>query len=99
MGAAGERLAAWWLTERGLQILARNLEVEGGEIDLVADDGSARVVVEVRTTTGIGDPIDSVDSRKRGHVSRLAASIGASRVDFIGVAIGDAGLEVHWLPG
>jgi putative endonuclease len=96
---AGERLAAWWLTEQGLRVVERNVAIDGGEIDLIAVDGARRVAVEVRTITGIGDPIDAIDTSKRRHVLGLAARAGISRVDFVGVAISDAGLLVHWLPG
>jgi putative endonuclease len=99
LGETGERLAAWWLVQQGLQITARNVEVRGGEIDLLALDGTTRVAVEVRTISGAGDPIDAVDEAKRSHVKRLGSSAGAGRVDFVGVALRHWGAEVHWLPG
>jgi hypothetical protein len=57
------------------------------------------VVVEVRTVTGPGDPIDAVDSSKRRHVSALALRLGATRADLVGVALRHWGIEVHWVPG
>ncbi|MFZ0013067.1 MAG: YraN family protein [Acidimicrobiia bacterium] len=99
MGAAGERIAVWWLTTFGLDIETRNLAVDGGEIDIVARDGASRVVVEVRTITGPGDPIDAVGRSKRAHVASLAAQVGARRVDFVGVALRADAIEVHWVPG
>lgn len=71
----------------------------GGELDIVATDGSTRVVVEVRSVTGPGDPIDAITTSKRRHVRRLATHVRASRTDFVGVAIGERGLTVHWVPG
>lgn len=99
MGEAGERFAAWWLSQQGLTVLGRNVKVDGGEVDLVARDGTMKVVVEVRTRTGAGDPIDAVDSAKRDHVLHLASKLRASRVDFVGVGLRPWGVEVHWLPG
>lgn len=99
MGTAGERLAAWWLAEQGLTPLARNVNVDGGEIDLLMADGGQTVAVEVRTVTGEGDPIDAVDTVKRSHVRRLAGKAGVSRVDFVGIGFRHWGVEVHWLPG
>lgn len=99
MGAAGERFAAWWLSGRGLVELERNRTVTGGEIDLVMSDGGRRVAVEVRTISGIGDPIDAVDEAKRAHVRRIARRAGAGRVDIVGVAFREWGVEVHWVPG
>ncbi|HZD22680.1 MAG TPA: YraN family protein [Acidimicrobiia bacterium] len=96
---AGERFAAGWLVERGLAIERRNVVVDDGEIDIIARDGPTRVAVEVRTVTGPGDPIDAVDWSKRHRVSGLASSVGASRVDFVGIGFRDWGVEVHWVPG
>ncbi len=81
-------------------MVSRNLEVDGGEIDILARDGDARVVIEVRTITGdLADPIDAVDHRKRTRVRRLAHAVRATRVDFVGVGLGDGGVVVHWVPG
>lgn len=99
MGAEGERFAAWWLSGHGLEILARNFQVPGGEIDIVALDSPGRVVVEVRSVTGHGDPIDAIDPAKRSHVRSLAGKVGAARVDYIGVGFRSWGVEVHWVPG
>ncbi|MGH3649974.1 MAG: YraN family protein [Acidimicrobiia bacterium] len=96
---AGEWFAVWWLRERGFEIVGRNVELDGGEIDILALDGSLPVAVEVRTITGAGDPIDAIDHSKRRHVSRLAARAGAGRVDFVGLAFGDRAVEVHYVPG
>jgi Holliday junction resolvase-like predicted endonuclease len=79
--------------------VGRNIGLDGGEIDILALDGSVRVAVEVRAITGGGDPIDAIDHSKRRHVRRLAALVGAGRTDFVGVAFGDRAVEVHHLPG
>ena len=47
-GAAAEALAAEFLTQRGLTIVARNFRTRFGEIDLVARDHGTLVFVEVR---------------------------------------------------
>ncbi|HUG31832.1 MAG TPA: YraN family protein [Acidimicrobiia bacterium] len=99
LGAAGESFAAWWLSSQGLTILARNVEVGGGEVDIIAADSGTKVVLEVRTSTGPGDPIDAVDPTKRSHVRRLGARLGASRVDFVGVGFRPWGVVIHWVPG
>lgn len=70
----------------------------GGEIDILARDTTRRVVVEVRAVTGDGDPIDAVDPGKRARVRRLAASVGADRVDYLGIGFRAWGVEVHWVP-
>jgi len=79
--------------------LGSNLEVSGGELDLIAIDQDSKVVVEVRTTRHGSDPIDAVGEAKRRRVTNLARGIGADRVDFIGIRIDRTGFDVHWLPG
>jgi Holliday junction resolvase-like predicted endonuclease len=76
-----------------------NVRLDNGEIDLLAVDGKTRVAVEVRTTRQSEDPIDAVGEKKRQRVRGLAGSVGAHRVDFIGVRLDDGGIDFHWLPG
>ena len=45
-GRAAEALAAAYLELIGYQVVARNLRLGGVEVDLVADDGPVRVIVE-----------------------------------------------------
>ncbi len=99
MGEAGERLAAGFLTDHGLTVVAHNVVVGRGEIDLLAFDGDARVAVEVRAISGDGDPIEAIHPGKRRQVTRLAGAVGATRVDFVGVRIGMEDVVVHWVPG
>lgn len=100
----GESIAAQFLRSHGLEIVARNVEVDRvdsirGEIDLIATDRDARVVVEVRTITAEGDPIDAVGTGKRRRVRALGGVVGAARVDFVGVRVGPEDVLVHWVPG
>ena len=48
VGSAAEAWAARWLTRAGLHIVARNVRLPGGELDLVCRDGDAWVFVEVK---------------------------------------------------
>lgn len=82
-----------------MRIVARNVVVPGGEIDVIARDGDTVVAVEVRASTGRTDPIDAVDDGKRVRVARLGALVGAARVDLIGIGLSDQGIDIHWLPG
>lgn len=55
MGKYGEDLAARRLTDAGMTVLARNWRAgRSGEIDIVARDGDAIVVCEVKTRRGQG---------------------------------------------
>ncbi|MGH3649852.1 MAG: YraN family protein [Acidimicrobiia bacterium] len=99
VGRAGEAIAGRFLTDRGLEIVARNVEVGRGEIDLLATDRGVRVVVEVRAITGAADPVDAIGATKRRRVRRLAGQVGAGRVDFLGVRMSGDDVVVHWVPG
>ena len=98
-GAAGEALAARHLEQLGLRIVARNVHLRHAELDLIALDGTALVIVEVRLRSSdrFGSAAASVDRRKQLRVARAAAELLArgglprfSRVRFDVVAI-DAG--------
>ena len=51
-GSLGEIRAEQLLTEKGYEILARNVVLPGSEIDLIARDGSVIVFIEVKTRSG-----------------------------------------------
>ena len=95
----GEILARRFLTDHGLSVVASNVRVAGGEIDIVALDRGQTVAVEVRTITGDGEPIDAIGPVKRRKVGRLAHHTGATRVDFVGVRIEPDAVVFHWVPG
>lgn len=95
-GAAGEALAAQHLERLGFRIVARNVHLRHAELDLIALEGSALVVIEVRlrTSTRFGSAEASIDARKQRRVARAAAELLArgglprfSRVRFDVVAI------------
>jgi putative endonuclease len=73
-GAAAEGLAARFLASQGLAIVSRNYRCRGGEIDIVARDGSTLVFVEVRmrSNRSFGGPAESITFVKRRRL-RLAA--------------------------
>lgn len=81
-GLAGEDLAARWLSTRGLEVVARNWRVADGdlrgELDIVALDHDARlvVVVEVKTRRGnrFGGALAAVTPRKQAKIRRLAVA-------------------------
>ena len=80
LGRVGEELAASALLERGYAILATRYRTERGEIDIVAQDGTTLVFVEVRARADAecGLAAESVTDAKRRKVSRMAAEYLAS---------------------
>jgi putative endonuclease len=71
---AEERALAFLVRTRGCRLLAKNLRLAGGEIDLVVRDGDVDVFVEVKARrTGNGSAAASVTWDKRRRLARAAA--------------------------
>lgn len=66
LGRYGEDLAARLLTEAGMSVLERNWRCRTGEIDIVALDGDALVICEVKTRRagGFEHPMAAVTPAK-----------------------------------
>lgn len=73
-GAQAEALAARYLEDQGLTILARNFRTRRGEIDIVARDGDTLVFVEVRlrARSDFGGAAASVNARKQQRIVAAA---------------------------
>ena len=73
-GTEAEALAAAFLENRGLTILARNYRCRLGEIDLIARDGVTTVFVEVRrrTSSSFGGAAASITAVKRLKLVKAA---------------------------
>jgi putative endonuclease len=78
LGAGGEAIVEAHLEGLGWRILARNYRCRAGEIDLIAEEATARevtlVFVEVKTRRGKrhGSPIEAVDYHKRQKLVAVA---------------------------
>jgi putative endonuclease len=74
LGRRGEEIAAGHLRAHGFEILDRNWRVREGELDIVAREGVALVVVEVKTrsSTRFGWPIEAITRSKAQRLRRLA---------------------------
>jgi putative endonuclease len=74
LGLRGERIAARYLTDRGLRLLDRNWRCREGELDIVARDGDAIVFCEVKTRrqVGFGHPVEAVTPTKQRRLRTLA---------------------------
>jgi putative endonuclease len=107
-GRVGEVAAEAHLRRRGFRILARNVHVRHGEVDLVAMEGATLCFVEVRLRSSdrYGTPAESVDGRKRRRLVRAAAAVLARgglpryrevRFDVVSVRPGSRGPQVELL--
>jgi len=79
LGTRGESRAAWFYRLRGYTIVARNVRLPAGEIDLVVRRGAMVVIAEVKTrqslTAGAGH--EAVDRTKRERLIRLGDQYAA----------------------
>jgi putative endonuclease len=80
-GRAAEAAAARHLERSGYRLLASNFRAKGGELDLVAMDGAALAIVEVRyrASDRFGGAAASVTSVKRGRIVRAARALLAAK--------------------
>ncbi|MFH0933017.1 MAG: YraN family protein [Nitrospirota bacterium] len=74
LGIKGENLAVKFLKEKGYRIIARNYKTPIGEIDIIAQDGTTTVFIEVKTRTDefFGQPFEAVNKRKRQKLKNVA---------------------------
>jgi len=74
LGRRGERRAAWFYRLRGYSIVARNVRLRGGEIDLVVRRGRTLAFVEVKTRQSLaaGEGYEAVHRAKQLQLVRLA---------------------------
>ncbi|MCM1975869.1 MULTISPECIES: YraN family protein [Streptomyces] len=106
LGKYGEKLAARRLAEAGMTVLERNWRCgRTGEIDIVARDGAALVVCEVKTRRGdrFEHPMAAVTPEKARRLRDLAerwiqthggAPPGDVRIDVVGVLLPERGAPV-----
>lgn len=74
VGQTGEDLAAAWLLEQGVEIIERNFQWKGGELDLIGRQDGAWLFVEVkyRRSRRNGWPAAAVTRSKQKMVIRSA---------------------------
>lgn len=73
-GDAGESRACLYLESIGYKIIARNVHVAGGELDIIAYDGEYIVFVEVKTraTNKFGSALEAVTPAKAKQIIKCA---------------------------
>jgi putative endonuclease len=110
MGRAAEAAAARLLERLDYRILRRNFRAKGGELDVVALDGEALAIVEVRyrASGDYGGGAASITSAKRGRIVRAARALLAcdpllarlpARFDVVEVTGPAGGLDCRLIRG
>lgn len=76
LGRGGEELAAGYLESLGMLVVERNWRCPEGEIDIVALDGDALVIAEVKTRRSLdyGHPFEAVGTAKLARLHRLGSA-------------------------
>lgn len=81
IGRAAESAAARFLERNGYRLLQHNFRARGGELDVVAMDGTALAIVEVRyrASDRFGGGAASITARKRSRIVRAARALLATQ--------------------
>lgn len=99
LGQAGEELAAQFLLTKDYKILVRNLKTKYGEVDLLAQDGSELVIVEVKlkTNQSYGLAVEMITKAKRNKLRVLAQVVSSQynmvkyRIDVVAINVDERG--------
>ncbi|GAB4578229.1 MAG: YraN family protein [Anaerolineales bacterium] len=91
----GESLAERYLRQKGYTLIAKNARTPHGELDLVTQQGSVIVFVEVKTrsSTAYGLPEEAITATKQAHLIASALAFlqahptlsGDWRIDVIAI--------------
>jgi putative endonuclease len=73
-GKQAEQLACDYLKKRGLKLIQRNFHCRRGEIDLIMQDGTTLVFIEVRFRRNAyhGSALESITSTKQSRIITTA---------------------------
>jgi putative endonuclease len=101
-GREGEDAAVRLLEDSGYSVIARNVRLPGGEIDVIARERDVLVFVEVkaRGSQRFGSALAAVDARKRRTLRSLAAdwlqiAAPGARARFDVVTVEAGGARLH----
>ena len=80
-GRSAERLCLWVLRLKGWRILARDLKLPVGEIDIIARRGRVLAAIEVKAREELDSAAHAVTPRQRRRIARALAWFLARRPD------------------
>ena len=102
LGREGEDAAVRLLESLGYTVIARNVRLPGGEIDVIARERETLVFVEVkaRRSQRFGPALAAVGARKRSTLRALAAdwlqiAAPGARARFDVVTLDGTGVRLH----
>ncbi len=106
LGQQGEKLALHFLQQKGLILLSKNYHNKFGEIDLIMQDKTHVVFVEVRfrSSESFGGALSSVNRRKQGKLIKCANHYIANqsselgfRFDVIAISPTSSQHKIQWI--
>lgn len=74
-GQQKEHMAARWLQQQGIQLLAQNFRIKGGEIDLIGLDRQQTLIffeVKYRRSNQYGHPSEFISTKKQNRLIKSA---------------------------
>ncbi|MEE9345514.1 MAG: YraN family protein [Methylococcales bacterium] len=105
-GNSAEQLACSFLQQQGYSLVTRNYRTRQGEIDLIVENETMLLIVEVRyrSNPDYGLAAESIDARKQARIIRCAEQYLAQnppskqvRLDVITVTPADPVPTIHWI--
>jgi putative endonuclease len=78
-GRRGEWLAVLLLLCKGYRVIARDLRLPVGEIDIVARRGRTIAIVEVKRRDSLEQAAESISPRQRGRIAQAARWFASQR--------------------
>lgn len=107
IGDKGEQLALHYLEKKGLKLISRNYRQRGGEIDLIMQEETALVFIEVRLRKSIqfGSALESVTAQKQQRLIQTAQYYlqkntklyAFYRFDVIGISPENNDFNINWV--
>lgn len=104
LGEHAEALAAAYLRLLGCTVEMHRARLAGVEVDLIAHEGSTRVLVEVkiRSRSDYGSAAESVGFEKSERLRRAARALGQRapgpvRIDVVAMDLEGAELHLRWI--
>lgn len=100
-GSFYEDIAALYLMQHGIQIIEKNYRIKHGEVDLIGEDTSHIIFIEVkyRKNNEFGNPWEAVSVSKRKTIGKVALHYVTThkvkkqvRYDVVGIC----GDEIFW---
>ena len=81
-GRRAEWLATWYLRLKGYRIVATNLRLTGGEIDIVARKGRLLAFIEVKARRDMDTAQDAIRPQQQARVAAAAQEFLGTRPQF-----------------